>query len=83
MAGFMQTNSSEARCHWLTPVTLAPWEAEMGRIAVLGQPGQKNFARVHLNRNKLSMVVRACHLSYGRNPNLRGPFLPGQKQAPI
>jgi hypothetical protein len=28
------------RCHWLTPVILTTWEAEMGRITVGGQPRQ-------------------------------------------
>jgi hypothetical protein len=29
-----------ARGQWLTPVTLATWEAEIRRIVVQGQPGQ-------------------------------------------
>jgi hypothetical protein len=27
-------------CQWLTPIILASWEAEIGRITVQGQPGQ-------------------------------------------
>jgi hypothetical protein len=30
----------EARHWWLTSVILGIWEAEIGRITVLGQPGQ-------------------------------------------
>jgi hypothetical protein len=30
----------EARHRWLTPVILATWKAEMGRMEVRGQPGQ-------------------------------------------
>jgi hypothetical protein len=26
----------------------------------------EKFARLHLNRKKLGMVVNTCHLSYGR-----------------
>jgi hypothetical protein len=29
-----------AGCQWLTPVILATWETEIGRITVLGQQGQ-------------------------------------------
>jgi hypothetical protein len=29
-----------AGCQWFTPVTLATWEAEIGRIMVQGQPGK-------------------------------------------
>jgi hypothetical protein len=37
---------------WLMPIILASWEAKIGNITVLGQPGQKKFARPHLNRKK-------------------------------
>jgi hypothetical protein len=40
----------------------ATWKAE---IVVLGQPSQR-VVRLHLNGKKLSMVVGACHPSYGR-----------------
>jgi hypothetical protein len=39
------------------------WEAEIGRIVVLGQPRQKKFVRPHLNGIK---VVCFCYLSDGR-----------------
>jgi hypothetical protein len=34
---------------WLMPVILVTWEADIGRIAIQGQPRQKKFARFHLS----------------------------------
>jgi hypothetical protein len=34
-----QEKNIKARQWWLTPVILATWEAEIGRITVQGQPG--------------------------------------------
>jgi hypothetical protein len=33
-------NSKVAGCWWFTPIILATWEADIGRIAVSGQPRQ-------------------------------------------
>jgi hypothetical protein len=35
------TDCSQVGCWWLTLVIFPTWEAEVGRIAVLDQPGQK------------------------------------------
>jgi hypothetical protein len=45
------------------PVIPATWKAEIRRIMVLGQPGQKKFARPHLNGKNLGVVVQTCHPS--------------------
>jgi hypothetical protein len=37
-----------ARHQWLTPVILASQEAEIRKIAVLSQPGEKKFTRPYL-----------------------------------
>jgi hypothetical protein len=52
-------------CYWLTPVDLSLWKAEIGRIVVQSQPGQKMFMRHNLNQKKLGEVVHTCHLYYG------------------
>jgi hypothetical protein len=53
-----------AECWWLTSVILATWEAKIRRTVVPGQPGhthKKKFARSHLNRKKLGVMVCGCH----------------------
>jgi hypothetical protein len=37
---YHQENTQEASCWWLTSVILVTWETEIGRTAVLGQPGR-------------------------------------------
>jgi hypothetical protein len=32
--------NKQARCQWFTPVILATWKAEIGRVKIQGQPGQ-------------------------------------------
>jgi hypothetical protein len=58
--------------HWcLTPVILATWKVEIGRIAIGGQSGwgegEWQIARPHLNQYKLGVVVHTCHLSCAGN----------------
>jgi hypothetical protein len=54
-----------AGCHWLTPVTLATWEAEIRRITVPGHPGQKKkFTRLHLNGKKLGVIPATVGVWY-------------------
>jgi hypothetical protein len=49
------------------PVTIATWEAEIGRIVVLDQPGQKKFPRPPYKPiKKLGMMVHACNPSQDR-----------------
>jgi hypothetical protein len=43
----------KARHQWLTPVILAIWKAEIGKIAVQGQPGQIVY------ENSISKITRA------------------------
>jgi putative alpha-1,2-mannosidase len=47
---------SQAQIKRKRTVTLATWETEIGRITVLGQPGQKKFLKPCLYRKKLSKV---------------------------
>jgi hypothetical protein len=59
---FLRDNVS-ARRLWLTPVTLATWEAEIGNLAVQGQPKQK-VSKTSSQQKKLGVVVYSCHPSY-------------------
>jgi hypothetical protein len=60
------------------PVILATWEAEIRRITVRGQLGQKVRDPL-LNGKKLGMVVHACHPRDGRKLKIEncGPGWPG------
>jgi hypothetical protein len=74
------------------PVILPIWEAEIWRIAVLGQPWRKKFVRLHLNRAVLrgefgwimGVMWCACHHSNRRKLEIgERPFkLLGQKVRP-
>jgi hypothetical protein len=44
---------------WLIPIILATWEAEIGRMAVGGQPGQ--IVPKTRSQPGLSVVVCICH----------------------
>jgi hypothetical protein len=65
-----QKNYNWARCQWPTPVFLATWEAEIGKVVVWGQPGGIKLVRTHLNRQKLSVRVLACHCTCFRKPKI-------------
>jgi hypothetical protein len=64
---FFLKKKSQLGCQWLTSVTLAPWEAEIGRIMVAGQPRQ-TFMRLPISteRKRLSMVKHFCNPNNGR-----------------
>jgi hypothetical protein len=53
------------------PVILATLEAEFRRILVPCQPGQKKFARLHINGKKLGVVMNTCHPSNGGKHKIR------------
>jgi hypothetical protein len=57
----------EKGARWLTPVILASWEAEIGRIVVQGHPvfkkKKKKLKKLHFNREKLVVVAYTCHRS--------------------
>jgi hypothetical protein len=54
------------------PVILATWKAEIGRIVIPGQLGQKSLRDSISMEKKLGMVVNACHLSYGEKLKIGG-----------
>lgn len=66
---------------WYMPVVAATWEAEISRIAVQGQPGQK-ANKTLISTNNLCMVACNC------NPNYMGGHVslseasPGQNKIP-
>jgi hypothetical protein len=52
-----------SRAQWLTPILPTTWEAEIGRIAIWGQPKRK------VSKTLLQpMVVHTCGLSYMGGP---------------
>jgi hypothetical protein len=53
-----------AGCRWLTPVILSTWEAEIGRMAVRGQPRQKSLQDPISTEKKAGLG--GVHLSYQR-----------------
>jgi hypothetical protein len=58
LEGNQWTHQPEAQA--MGGVLLAPivtWEAQIRRIVVPDQPGQKKFASLYFNRKKLSVVV--------------------------
>jgi hypothetical protein len=71
---------------WLKPITLATWEAEIGKITVTGQHGQKLSQDTIFKQKRLSTVGHACHPSHGIiiKQEDQGPDQPGKKgQDPI
>jgi hypothetical protein len=66
----------EARCQWLTPVILAPWEERSGRSWFQANPSKKDDETPFQ-----CMVVCACHPSSDRKCKTGlNPGKPGQKQ---
>jgi hypothetical protein len=55
---------------WLMPAIPGAWEAEIGRIAVWGQP-EENINDTLTQPVKLGMVVTICHPSYAEGINQR------------
>jgi hypothetical protein len=47
-----------AGCQWLEPVTLATWEAEIGRITTQGQPRQIVHETPLQNKNGLELWLK-------------------------
>jgi hypothetical protein len=50
-------------------ITLATWEAEIRRIEIPGQPGQKVPETPSQPITKLSIVVHTCHPHYPGSVN--------------
>jgi hypothetical protein len=49
-------------CWWLRPIILTAWEAEIGRIAIRGQPGQI-VGEIYLQNSQSKMAqVEKCLL---------------------
>jgi hypothetical protein len=46
-------------------IILAPWEAEIRRVADLDWPQPKKFSRPYLSGKKLGMVAHVCYHIYG------------------
>jgi hypothetical protein len=46
---------------WFFPVVLTTWNAEIRRIAVLGQPRQNNNLRPHIKGKNLGGEACFCH----------------------
>jgi hypothetical protein len=78
-----ETPSQSRAEHWDTPVTSATQEAEIGKIMIPGQPGQKVHETL-FQQKKLGVVVCAFHLSYRGKHKIGGlcPGPPGQKARP-
>jgi hypothetical protein len=47
-------------------------EAEISRIAVPGQPGQKDLQAIILMGKQLGMLAHACHHSHGEKRKVGG-----------